>query len=210
MNKRIVSLGFVLLLLLALCAPALAEGIAPAQQDVALDERMGLRSVAQLDGQLLLSANTLYGWRPGEDSLRPLQDYADGAWREANGLSKTSRPLLLADRAQLYALALEDGLLFQAQLSDAGLQLASPVQLDTRALLFEEDDRELMGEPLQVLLVQGRLYLLMRNFGPLGMVTSLISYDATNGGEGRQHGVTGLMQMTAYRDGHLLCLQVEG
>lgn len=207
MNEQKMTSLLLALLVLAACLPALAQGVS--SQDVALAEGLELTSAAYVEGQLLLGGSALYGWRPGEDGLRLLQELQDGPWQQANGLKEGGRLLFVADGDQLYALALEEGLLFEAALTDAGLRLGRSAALDTQVLMQKEGDLSFMSQPVQLLAVNGRLYILARGFGPLGMDTVLVSYDAHAGGEATLHGLGGVQQMAAYRDGRLLCLVTE-
>ena len=209
MLKRTLTLLMILAVLLGLAGQALAQSAAP-NADLSLPEGTWVQSAAWYKGQVLLSGNSIYAYRPGDEELTTVQAFGDKEWNEQ--YPGVYNMMLVADGDSLYGVDIDSDTLYPVILHEdnKGIALGEGVKLDMSPLVnMEFGDEGYKERPQQMLFFGGRLYMVMRSYGPKGAEGKLISYDAAAGGKPTEHKTEYVAQLSPYKDGKLLALVMD-
>lgn len=201
-----------LLMCLLLPVPAALAGETPViSQDITVDNSDWLTSYTTFGDSVLFSGDSLWQWKPGEDQLTRLQFFHDSDWQEKyHGVYN----LIIAARGdRLYGLSTDLQTLYDLSLVQGKPELSNPRPLDLSPLLdpYMEGGGgdEYIQPPYQMLVFDGRLYLLSRFYGNMGPEVSLVSYNLEKGGEPTRYQSRFIQHLAPYRDGRLLALVMD-
>ncbi len=207
MFKRTLTLFLALMMVLGLSGQAMAAQPAAQNTDLSLGETTWLTSAAFFKDQILLSGDGIYTYQPGDEELTQLQSFSTPEWTEKYpdiyGLT------LVADGDSLYGLHLEKDMLYPITINEGGkgIMLGEGIQLDLSPLLnMEYGDEGYKEQPSQLLAHGGRLYMVLRTYGPKGPTAKLLSYDVAAGGQATEHKAEFVAQIAPYKDGKLLAM----
>lgn len=195
--------------LLALCLILTASSALAENRDVfpvETEDQVFHSGMALVDGQLLLMRNDgLYAYTPGqpEAELVMPQDIA----AMVNMEEETKRfDVLLADAGQVYAFDLMAGRLYPATVAEGQVTLGERIQLDLSDMVEEHDNFTFMSErPEGMLLHNGRLYMLTRNYRDGSGASQLICFDLASG-ERTTFQTPHIAHIASYKDGKLLAV----
>lgn len=200
-------------LLLAICLlpvlPALAQETARKSQDLPLGEGRWFQSFAVLGDQVFFSGEKIWSWSPGEEDLREVFDlYLPEMSSRYPSLGYLS---LAAGEGKLYGLSTDAAKLYDIVLTGDGAALENSREIDVSPMADPNSDGDYVyyQGPAQTLVQDGRLYLVMRMYGHMGIDVSLISYDLTTGGAPMLHQGKHIQQLAPFGQGKLLALVMD-
>ena len=199
--KRFVWL---LALLMLLTGGALAENrdVFPADTE----DWVNHTGMALVDGQLLFVRNDgLYAYTPGQAETVLVMPHDIAAMVNTNEESKRF-DVLLTDAGQVYAFDLTLGKLYPATVAEGQVTLDERIQLDLSGMMVEHGDITMMSErPEEILLHNGQLYMLIRNYRDGSGTTQLMRFDLANG-ERTTFQTPHIAHIASYKDGKLLAV----
>lgn len=200
--KKLIGLALALCLMLGLLPAALAQGTED-YQDFHLENQM-IASLILLDGELLVQTNTgLYSLKPGDKELSGYKGLTTEAWMEsmtAIGYGGT----LVTDGERLMVFSFSTSSLTPLSVEEGRVVTGTPIELDLSSHTIDGDGPEaIFRSPDYVNVIDGRLYLIYRDFDGMQESSQLLSF-SLEGGEPGTLELKGLRSLAGYKDGKLL------
>ncbi len=210
MTKTPIRIKKALSLLLALCLLGTLGTAAAANRDVfptAGDTYMNMVSLAKVGEDLLITkANELYRLAPdgGEPQMIRQTEavYLPGTAADA---PPDRFDVLMADQGKLYAFDLFEGRLFNAVYENGDVTLGEPIKLELGNLIEEQGDYTYLQRPDEMLVLDGFLYFISRDYNSGSGAPALIRFDLATGAR-HDFETPHINHMAAYKDGKILVM----
>ena len=195
--KRLMALGCVVLMCLAMMLGAVAEGGAPAQPMDTEGKSLGVVSQCLYQGELLvLGKHGLYLYAPATGGTRA-------------GARRGDLPMVHAvasDGERAIGVSLTDFVVQRLDV-DAGVVAGAQLVQLSRDPVAEEEERGLLPEHLE--LMGNTMYALYRPNSLNGYGTHLVAWDVDSGQAVAVQTPDNVQAIAAYRDGLLLAIQKD-
>ena len=159
------------------------------------------------EGIYILASAGFHNWRFGEEAPILLQNSV--SLKESYEEFEQISSLHIDEEGGLYAYS-RRGVLLKLSVSDSGVTVEEELKLDLDEFMQTDSysDQPYMEPPKQILIYQGRLYMILWDYSGGGQETRLISFDLTSG-EKREHDQKAIQTLARFKDGNLLALVLE-
>ena len=179
------------------------------------DDSLGLRSAAQVGGNLYLSGEELYKLSPHENEIISLTiELANNEntliKRSSSNELQWSKMLLFSYDELLYALNISSGIIYNIEIKGQIATLYEETSIDLeplRNMAFGGDGY--IEPPAQIIVQDDVMYIISNTQDMNGDIIKLLSYDILNGWSFRERKAKFIQQLCTYKDGKMIALVMD-